>query len=447
MRVSELQCVVWCVGMPWENIHVTVRDGEYKAPFSPTHTTPTPHNRAHTSFSVVPSQGRRAVVLGLRKKKYRAQVQGLEYQMEFYPSYLGLPVPPAEGHVSGPCAPSMPPSMPPSTAPSVPPSIKAKEAIEVDATACLNQNGAPPPSWACGSCTLLNSATSKVCTACATLRGSQGLVVGTRKRKQPESFTPDEWTREEEAEEDEFGNMSGSDVDTSSGIGSSATEQGSVRSAAGASGYSTTHKGSFEMLSGSAAVEMHSRSAAIPDQIDLSRFRAKRNKTGYRGVKLERSGKFTAGIAVPGVGHKPLGMYPTAEEAAEVYARAYLRLHGAAPGCLECEECGMTFENAGALTMHTKSHQRAAALVAEMQSAVPGAIDLSQWQTGSKAGYKGVSKEYDRFVAYIQMPESGKTNLGTYNTAEEAARVYARAHIYLKLHGTPPTLQCAVGEP
>jgi len=71
-------------GTTWKEVHVTLRNGKYK--------------------------GRRAVVLGLAKKKYRVQVQGLEYQLEFYPSYVGLPVPP-EGYVSGPSAPSPPPSM------------------------------------------------------------------------------------------------------------------------------------------------------------------------------------------------------------------------------------------------------------------------------------------------------------------------------------------------
>lgn len=38
-------------------------------------------------------KGKSAQVLGLAKKKYRVQVEGLEYQLEFYPSYVGLPEP------------------------------------------------------------------------------------------------------------------------------------------------------------------------------------------------------------------------------------------------------------------------------------------------------------------------------------------------------------------
>jgi ribosomal protein L24 len=54
---------------PWEGIVVTLRHGKYK--------------------------GKSAQVLGLAKKKYRVQVEGLDYQLEFYPSYVGLPEPPA----------------------------------------------------------------------------------------------------------------------------------------------------------------------------------------------------------------------------------------------------------------------------------------------------------------------------------------------------------------
>lgn len=53
---------------PWEGIVVTLRHGKYK--------------------------GKSANVLGLAKKKYRVQVEGLDYQLEFYPSYVGLPEPP-----------------------------------------------------------------------------------------------------------------------------------------------------------------------------------------------------------------------------------------------------------------------------------------------------------------------------------------------------------------
>lgn len=55
---------------PWEGIVVTLRHGKYK--------------------------GKSANVLGLAKKKYRVQVEGLDYQLEFYPSYVGLPEPPIQ---------------------------------------------------------------------------------------------------------------------------------------------------------------------------------------------------------------------------------------------------------------------------------------------------------------------------------------------------------------
>lgn len=57
-------------GQPWVNLEVTLRNGKYK--------------------------GYRATVLGLAKKKYRVQVVGLTYQLEFYPVYVGLPTPPPD---------------------------------------------------------------------------------------------------------------------------------------------------------------------------------------------------------------------------------------------------------------------------------------------------------------------------------------------------------------
>jgi len=71
-------------GEAWINLEVTLRNGKYK--------------------------GRRAVVLGLAKKKYRVQVAGIDYQLEFYPSYVGLPVPP-EGYVSHQTSPVKPPAI------------------------------------------------------------------------------------------------------------------------------------------------------------------------------------------------------------------------------------------------------------------------------------------------------------------------------------------------
>jgi len=67
-------------GAPWVNLIVTIRNGKYK--------------------------GCRATVLGLAKKKYRVQVPGVDYQLEFYHEYVGLPAPP-EGYVNAP-APAAP---------------------------------------------------------------------------------------------------------------------------------------------------------------------------------------------------------------------------------------------------------------------------------------------------------------------------------------------------
>jgi len=70
------------------------------------------------------------VVLGLAKKKYRVQVEGLEYQLEFYPSYVGLPNPP-EGYM---CTPSASPAPPPqaSPTPALPVMARTNSRLSID---------------------------------------------------------------------------------------------------------------------------------------------------------------------------------------------------------------------------------------------------------------------------------------------------------------------------
>ena len=67
------------------------------------------------------------------------------------------------------------------------------------------------------------------------------------------------------------------------------------------------------------------------DEIDLEPFRSEKSNSGYRGVFWNSSNqKYQAGISVNGR-HTHLGTFDTVAEAAQVYARAYLREHGGPP--------------------------------------------------------------------------------------------------------------------
>lgn len=67
---------------------------------------------------------------------------------------------------------------------------------------------------------------------------------------------------------------------------------------------------------------------ASHSQNQWNRRNARNNKTGYKGVSIDkRSGKFRAGISVGGK-HIHLGLFSTAEEAAQAYAEASRKYHG-----------------------------------------------------------------------------------------------------------------------
>ena len=76
--------------------------------------------------------------------------------------------------------------------------------------------------------------------------------------------------------------------------------------------------------------------------IDLSQWRST-NTTGYKGVKQNHSGRYEARIWVSGeapgeAGHqRSLGIFDSAQEAARVYAKAYIDMHGPAPTQAQAE--------------------------------------------------------------------------------------------------------------
>ena len=67
-------------------------------------------------------------------------------------------------------------------------------------------------------------------------------------------------------------------------------------------------------------------------------------------------------------------------------------------------------------------------------------IDLEQWRSSKSAtGYRGVTMSRGRYTVMIRLPSGERKYLGTYDTTEEAARVYARS--YLELYGGLPELR------
>ena len=126
------------------------------------------------------------------------------------------------------------------------------------------------------------------------------------------------------------------------------------------------------------------------------------NATGFRGVK--RNGRrFAAQISNGSGGNTYLGTFDTAEEAALAFARAKA---AAAPEEVDLE---------------------AAAAEAVRQAAAEGlTLERSDNATGFRGVYSNVASWQRRFVARIR-DDNGKTHLGTFDTAEEAALAFARA--------------------
>jgi len=144
--------------------------------------------------------------------------------------------------------------------------------------------------------------------------------------------------------------------------------------------------------------------------IDLEPFRSKKSTTGFRGVVLTvDKKKFKAQK-----NSEHLGNFETAEEAARAYARVYLKQHGKAPEPIHEVEFKPRPE------------------IDESQ------IDLEQFKSiKCQSGFRGVYPKLKKFQARITVPGPREQNLGHFDTAEEAAMVFAKA--FLRLHGTVPT--------
>jgi len=147
--------------------------------------------------------------------------------------------------------------------------------------------------------------------------------------------------------------------------------------------------------------------------IDLELFRST-NRSGYRGVHWE-SEKYRAEIKVKNIS-RYLGSFDTVEEAAQAYARAYLRKHGGPPA-------------PPAPSVADQFRQ---------EEAGEEEIDLEAFRSEkSSSGYRGVSWDSSRQQYRTNFYVNGANkHLGMFNTVEEAARAYARAN--LREHGGPP---------
>lgn len=121
-----------------------------------------------------------------------------------------------------------------------------------------------------------------------------------------------------------------------------------------------------------------------------------KSKSGYIGVTRTSSGKYTAAIKINGK-NKYLGSYDTAKQAAKAYDKEAIKL------------------------------RRPFSKLNFPKKAPVGYTPLQQpLYSGNTVGYRGVSKIKKTFVARIRI--GGKqTNLGTYDTAKEAAIAYDRA--------------------
>jgi hypothetical protein len=148
-------------------------------------------------------------------------------------------------------------------------------------------------------------------------------------------------------------------------------------------------------------------------EIDLEPYRSAKGSSGYRGVSRHRRDlKYNAQIKVNGV-LRHLGYFDTAEEAAQVYARAHLREHGGPPA------------------------PPAPSVADQLRQEGEEEIDLEPFRSEKGCtGYRGVYWDTKKVKYQAQISVNGANQyLGYFDTVKEAAQAYARA--YLSEHGGP----------
>lgn len=187
-------------------------------------------------------------------------------------------------------------------------------------------------------------------------------------------------------------------------------------------------------------------SSRVEKEIDLSQWRSDSNNTGYVGVH-ERNCRFHANIWVRGQGAKYLGAFSTAEEAAEEFARAYLKQHGGprVPNRQDLPDAVSRNSKATAAARTAKAAAEDASsdvyvCIEDMDEMPADAANTkngafvpciteragAQWVPGdallernpsTESGFGGVYRNDKRWQAHHRT-----TNIGTFETAVEAAR-------------------------
>ena len=98
----------------------------------------------------------------------------------------------------------------------------------------------------------------------------------------------------------------------------------------------------------------------------------------------------SACVTVPEIGsQRGLGRFDTVEEAAQAYAKEYLRIHGATPNASQ---------DAGRGAQYHRKKSRLGKPLAE------STVDLSRWRSRNKAGFKGVRPSSGRYRSQIYIP-------------------------------------------
>mmetsp|Transcript_30688 Transcript_30688/g.67401 ORF Transcript_30688/g.67401 Transcript_30688/m.67401 type:complete len:211 (+) Transcript_30688:102-734(+) len=145
----------------------------------------------------------------------------------------------------------------------------------------------------------------------------------------------------------------------------------------------------------------------VPENLSL--ITSSRSASGYRGVAKNGS-RWQASIRVGKKCVKALGTFDTPEEAAAIYAKAVFKYN------LPVRSTGASQESYGGLDL----------------SDVPDNLSLIP-NPSSASGYRGVAKNGTRWQAKIPIGKGGVKALGTFDTPEEAAAIFAKAAFKYKL--------------